>query len=140
MKEIYNIVELFSGIGSQARALKNIGININVQATCEWDMHAFIAYDAMHESYENLPEVEKMTKEQILEILKQYTLSNNGKEAMNYATLHSYILQDWIRTVAVVFTTANIATRNLCSNSEDCGNPMIRLLRISVKLKEKLKR
>ena len=49
-------------------------------------MHAFIAYDAMHESYENLPEVEKMTKEQILEILKQYTLSNNGKEAMNYAT------------------------------------------------------
>ncbi|MFQ7079075.1 MAG: DNA cytosine methyltransferase [Christensenellaceae bacterium] len=90
MKKIYNIVELFSGIGSQARALKNIGININVQATCEWDMHAFIAYDAMHESYENLPEVEKMTKEQILEILKKYTLSNNGKEAMNYATLHSY--------------------------------------------------
>ena len=45
MKKEYNIVELFSGIGSQARALKNIGIRINVQATCEWDIHAFIAYD-----------------------------------------------------------------------------------------------
>lgn len=62
MKKIYNIVELFSGIGSQARALKNIGININVQATCEWDLHAFIAYDAIHESFEILPEVESLNK------------------------------------------------------------------------------
>ena len=66
MKEKYNIVELFSGIGSQARALKNIGIQINVQATCEWDIHAFIAYDAMHESIYNLPEVEKMSKEELI--------------------------------------------------------------------------
>ena len=70
MKKNYNIVELFSGIGSQARALKNIGIDITVQATCEWDIHAFIAYDAIHESYINLPEVEMQTKEQILEKLK----------------------------------------------------------------------
>ena len=27
MKQTYNIVEFFSGIGSQAKALKNIGIN-----------------------------------------------------------------------------------------------------------------
>ena len=90
MEKIYNIVELFSGIGSQARALQNIGIKTNIQATCEWDIHAFIAYDAIHESIENLPEVEVMTKEQILDKLKDYTLSNNGKEAMTYATLHSY--------------------------------------------------
>lgn len=108
MKKIYNIVELFSGIGSQARALKNIGININVQATCEWDMHAFIAYDAMHESYENLPEVEKMTKEQILEILKKYTLSNNGKEAMNYATLHSYSEKVLKRMLSAIKRTHNL--------------------------------
>ena len=90
MKEIYNIVELFSGIGSQARALKNIGININVQATCEWDMHAFIAYDAMHESYENLPEVEKMTKEQILEILKKYTEKDIEDIIREKPSLHRY--------------------------------------------------
>ena len=87
MKNIYNIVEFFSGIGSQARALKNIGININVQATCEWDLHAFIAYDAIHESYEILPEVESLNKKQLLAILSKYTLSNNGKEPMNYLTL-----------------------------------------------------
>ena len=65
MKKIYNIVELFSGIGSQARALKNIGININVQATCEWDLHAFIAYDAIHESYESLPEAMSLNKKTV---------------------------------------------------------------------------
>ena len=71
MKKEYNIVELFSGIGSQARALKNIGIRINVQATCEWDIHAFIAYDAIHESCFNLPEVERQNKQQ-----RSYELSD----------------------------------------------------------------
>lgn len=35
------IVELFSGIGSQARALENIGIKIDLQATCEWGYTRF---------------------------------------------------------------------------------------------------
>ena len=108
MKKNYNIVELFSGIGSQARALKNIGIDITVQATCEWDIHAFIAYDAIHESYINLPEVEMLTKEQILEKLKNYTLSNNGKEPMTYATLHSYSEEVLKRILSAIIRTHNL--------------------------------
>lgn len=90
MKLRYNLVELFSGIGSQAKALKNIGININVQATCEWDMHAFIAYDAIHAGRDVLPEIREMTMEEVYKKLCGYTLSNNGKEPMNPTTLHSY--------------------------------------------------
>ena len=90
MKRKYNLVELFSGIGSQAKALKNIGINIDVQATCEWDMHAFIAYDAIHDGCDVLPQVREMTMEEVYEKLCSYTLSNNGKEPMNHTTLHSY--------------------------------------------------
>lgn len=108
MKKNYNIVELFSGIGSQARALKNIGIDITVQATCEWDIHAFIAYDAIHESYKNLPEVEMLTKEQILEKLKNYTLSNNGKEPMIYATLHGYSEEVLKRILSAIVRTHNL--------------------------------
>ena len=48
MKKQCNIVELFSGIGSQAKALKNLGYDVNALGTCEWDLHAFIAYDAIH--------------------------------------------------------------------------------------------
>ena len=47
---MYNLVELFSGIGSQAKALKNLGIEIGQSYTCEWDIHAFVAYDAIHHS------------------------------------------------------------------------------------------
>lgn len=86
----YNIVELFSGIGSQVRALENIGIRTTVKAICEWDIHAFIAYDAIHEDYHNIPEAEKMSKEELYDKLKGYTLSNNGKDAMSASTLHAY--------------------------------------------------
>lgn len=119
MKKIYNIVELFSGIGSQARALKNIGININVQATCEWDLHAFIAYDAIHESYESLPEAMSLNKKQLLAILSKYTLSNNGKAPMNYQTLRGYS-----ETVLRRMLSAIKRTRNLVDISRVHGEQM----------------
>ena len=90
MDRKYNLVEFFSGIGSQAKALKNIGIDINVQATCEWDMHAFIAYDAIHNGTDVIPEAQELSSRDVFELLKKYTLSNNGKEAMNAQTLHAY--------------------------------------------------
>ena len=52
MENIYNLVEFFSGIGSQAKALKNLGVKVKTIGTCEWDLHAFIAYDAIHHSPE----------------------------------------------------------------------------------------
>lgn len=90
MNQKYNLVELFSGIGSQAKALNNIGMQFNTIGTCEWDIHAFIAYDAIHNSTQNLPEIENMSKDEILENIASYTLSNNGKEAMQYDMLKTY--------------------------------------------------
>lgn len=84
------IMELFSGIGSQAKALQNLGINIEVIGTCEWDIHALIAYDAIHNSTELLPEVATMSKEEVLKELKKYKLSNDGKEPMEYKVLKTY--------------------------------------------------
>ena len=86
MKEVYNVVELFSGIGSQAKALKNIGLKINVQATCEWDIHAFIAYDAIHNNTLLDSTVAELSDDEIFTRLKGYTLSNDGKAAMDSKT------------------------------------------------------
>lgn len=72
MNQTCNIVELFSGIGSQAKALKNLGYKVNTLGTCEWDLHAFIAYDAIHSSPE-LPEtIARMGKAEILKKLESY--------------------------------------------------------------------
>lgn len=87
---MYNLVELFSGIGSQAKALSNIGMDINVVATCEWDIQAFCAYDAIHNSTEIPEYIDKLSKRELLNLLSKYTLSNNGKDPMNRRNFNSY--------------------------------------------------
>lgn len=108
MNRKYNLVEFFSGIGSQAKALKNIGIDINVQATCEWDMHAFIAYDAIHNGTDVIPEIQEMSSENVFKALKNYTLSNSGKEAMNAQTLHAYGDEILRRMYSAIKRTSNL--------------------------------
>ena len=91
MKEkTYNLVELFSGIGSQAKALKNLDLKVNTVGTCEWDIQAFCAYDAIHNSTDVPEEISVLTKEELYDKLKDYTLSNDGKTPMDKKILHSY--------------------------------------------------
>lgn len=108
MKKKYKVVELFSGIGSQAKALKNLHFNIDVQATCEWDIHAFIAYDAIHNGTDIIAEAEDKTKEELFQELKKFTLSNNGKEAMTPQTLHSYSVEALRRVYSALVRTKNL--------------------------------
>lgn len=116
----YNLVELFSGIGSQAKALENLGCTIQTVGTCEWDLHAFIAYDAIHCNTEVLNEVKVMTKGEILEILKDKTLSNSGKEAMEFKTLKTYSENVLKRLLTAIIRTNNhIDINNLSGTSID---------------------
>ena len=85
-----NLVELFSGIGSQARALENLGVKVNTLGTCEWDVHAVVAYDLIHGSADIPEDIQKLSKKELLEILKTYTFSNSGKEALEYRAFRTY--------------------------------------------------
>ena len=107
MNYTYNLVELFSGIGSQAKALKNLGCSVNTLGTCEWDLHAFIAYDAIHESCEIPADIAEKSKNEILEHLSQYSLSNNGKEAMAFKTLKTYSIDTLRRIYAAIVRNKN---------------------------------
>lgn len=107
MNNTYNLVELFSGIGSQAKALKNIGCTVNTLATCEWDIHAFVAYDAIHSSNELPSDVLQMSKEEILSLLSEYTLSNSGKEKMEYQMLKTYSVDVLRRIYAAIKRNRN---------------------------------
>lgn len=121
MSKEYNIVELFSGIGSQARALKNLGVKINAVATCEWDYHAFIGYDIIHNSPKLDDEVIQMTKEELLECLKPYTISTDGKRAMKFSLLKSYSVES-LRYIWSGITRSNNFV-DICSlNGKDLPN------------------
>lgn len=102
-----NLVELFSGIGSQAKALKNLGIQVNIMGTSEWDVHAIAAYDVIHNS-PNIPdEVESMSKEQLLEILQKYTFSNSGKASLDYSSFKTYSVESLRRIYTSITRNKN---------------------------------
>lgn len=107
-KTKYNIVELFSGIGSQAKALCNIGCKINVVHTCEWDIHAFVAYDAIHNSNKNIKEVDYLSREQMLSFINKYQLSNDGKNPITPASLSSYNNEILKRIYTAIKRTNNL--------------------------------
>ncbi len=107
-----NIVELFSGIGSQAKALKNLGYNVTTLGTCEWDIHAFIAYDAIHNSPEVPENIASMDKVELLEALEVYALSNNGKEKMEFKTLKTYSVDVLRRIFAAIERSKNFVDVN----------------------------
>lgn len=44
------LIELFAGIGSQAKALKNLGITFDHWRVCEFDENAIRSYNAVHET------------------------------------------------------------------------------------------
>lgn len=90
MHKKIKLVEFFSGIGSQAKALKNLGYDIDLLATSEWDMQAFIAYDAIHNSCDIYPEIELMSKSELIEELSKYTLSLDGKIPMSSFSLRGF--------------------------------------------------
>ncbi|MDU5110576.1 MAG: DNA (cytosine-5-)-methyltransferase [Clostridium sp.] len=81
------VVESFSGIGSQIKALKNIKVEHEILATIDWDINAIIAYDIIHYGPPVLDEYKKMTKDELVDILKDYTLSSDGKSPMTLAGL-----------------------------------------------------
>lgn len=54
------VIELFSGIGAQAEALKELGLDYEVVATADIDKHANIGYEAIHGPVNNLGDVTKI--------------------------------------------------------------------------------
>ena len=81
------IIELFSGIGSQHRALKNIGINPKIVATCEWDIHAFLGYYLFHHNSIDYNMIFNVEHEEATKYIKNLSLSNDGKKVAKTNTI-----------------------------------------------------
>ena len=54
------VIELFSGIGAQAEALKELGIDFKTIATSDIDKHANKGYEAIHGPVNNLGDITKI--------------------------------------------------------------------------------
>lgn len=86
------VIEAFSGVGSQTQALKNAGIDHEVKAIVEWEISAIYAYDLLHNGPQDLSIYRHHTKESIVEILSQYSLSSDGSQQLTERALSSMSL------------------------------------------------
>lgn len=101
-----NVVETFSGIGSQAKALKNKKIKHKVVATVEWDISAIYAYDIIHNGKQDHSNSPKKTKSDLLEELSKYTLSGDGKNKLEYSSL-SRLSEDTLKNISYAIKRTN---------------------------------
>lgn len=116
-----NVVELFSGIGSQAKAFERLSkkrhFEYKILNTCEWDVHAIVAYDYIHNKVSLDSRVNKMKREDLLKKLSLLSLSNDGKKPMKPATLEAYSTDVLSRIYSSI-----IKTNNLISVEDVRGN------------------
>ena len=57
-----SVVELFSGVGAQRMALRNIGVDHTVECVCEIDKYAHRSYEAIHGETPNLGDISAVDK------------------------------------------------------------------------------
>ena len=80
---MFKVIETFSGIGSQAKALERIGIPFEIVHTAEWDIYSTLAYCLIHKGKLDVAKYEDVSDEKISEYLKNMTLSSDGKSKIS---------------------------------------------------------
>lgn len=59
------LIELFAGIGSQAKALKNLGADFEHYRICEFDKYAVQSYNAVHGTDFKTSDITKITADDL---------------------------------------------------------------------------
>lgn len=107
---MFKVIETFSGIGSQAKALENIGIKHEILCTADWDINAIIAYDLIHNGKQDLKKYEKMSKEEMQNKLSKYTLSMNGKKPATEMAIKGMNSEVLKRLLSAIERTNNLVS------------------------------
>lgn len=80
---MFRVIETFSGIGSQAKALTRIGEPFEIINTADWDINAILAYCMIHKGKIDVDKYSDISDEEVTIFLNDLTLSSDGKKAMN---------------------------------------------------------
>lgn len=88
MNAMLNVVELFSGIGSQKFALSKSKLEANVINTADWFIPSIIAYDKLYSNGKISSKVDALNKEELINLIMPYGLSLNGKSELTEKTIN----------------------------------------------------
>ena len=80
---MFRVIETFSGIGAQAKALERIGADFLIENTCDWDINAIIAYCRIHNGGIDTDKYADVSDSDIDDFLRKHTLSMDGKKPIS---------------------------------------------------------
>lgn len=81
------LIELFSGIGAQAMALKRLNIPFEMWKTSDIDVNAVKSYKAIHYEDDNTDYSEGLSKDELIDKLFKMSVSSDGKNIMTLEQL-----------------------------------------------------
>ena len=116
------LIEFFAGIGSQAKALKNLNASFEHWHICEWAIPSILAYNEIH--HNELPKYgidysKDLTKEEIVEYLFKRGVSINYNEPAKLEQIKR-MQEDKLRNLY----NAIISTNNLVNVQETHGKDL----------------
>ena len=115
------VVELFTGIGSQAKALKRLSLRDNIKftilKTCEWNIHAIVAYHLIHNNGVFSNSIDKLSRESLINLLSNFSLSLDGKAPLKKKTLNLFDME----TLKAIYNSI-IYNNNLVNIKEVTGD------------------
>lgn len=85
IKKPIRLIELFSDYGSQALALKYLGINFEHWKICEWSIKSIQAYKDIHFTNQNYDS--NLPKSDIIDYLFRKGISSNYNDPMSYSQI-----------------------------------------------------
>ena len=94
------LIEFFAGYGSQALALKYLGVKFEHWRICEWAVKSIQAYKDIHCFYDETypPILESQTKEEMVDYLYKKGISSNYNEPMTKQQIER-LSEDNLRTI-----------------------------------------
>lgn len=113
------LIEMFSGYGSQALALKYLGVPFEHWKICEWNYKSFQAYRQLHMTDDTTDYSKDMSKEDLIEYLASKNISADWNKPMKKEQIKR-LGEDKLREIY-----NNIqATHNLVDISQVHGNDL----------------
>lgn len=113
------LIELFAGYGSQALALKYLGVTFEHWKICEWAVKSIQAYKDIHFTNDDTDYSVSMSKESLINNLCNLGISNNYNEPMTLEQIKR-IPEEKLRTI---FNNI-VATNNLVNIQQVKGSDL----------------
>ncbi len=102
------LIELFAGYGSQALALKYLGVPFEHWKICEWAVKSIQAYKDIHFTDQHLTFDKNRTKEEMVDYLYQKGISSNYNEPMSREQINR-LNEEQLKTILEnIATTHNL--------------------------------